>query len=118
MQHDADKVYPVNVEPQANEMLYEHVAFLTQVSEGAAQKLIESFKTNVDSLTWMSDRYALLDADGVPKNRYRSLLFEKRYRILYSIQDDIVHIEAVMTCLATIGVAKQVNCRQDFTRFL
>jgi plasmid stabilization system protein ParE len=103
---DPYKEYALNVKPEAGEMLGDHAAFLARLSRPAADRLINVFSREVNSLKTMPDRYTWLDRPGVPRRKYRKLPFEKHYMILYHIDDDIVHIDAV------------VDARMDFVRFI
>jgi plasmid stabilization system protein ParE len=108
--HDDEKdpyrEYSLDVPAIVDSMLIEHASFLAQVSEPAADRLINAFYREVNSLKTMPDRYTWLDHPGVGWRKYRKLPFKKHYMILYHIDDDTVHIDAV------------VDARMDFTRFI
>jgi hypothetical protein len=72
------------------------------VSIEAADRLIESFEHAANSLKIMPQRCPWIDAEFIPKNAYRYLVFEKRYLIVFQIRDDIVFVDYV------------VDCRQDY----
>ena len=50
----------------------------------------------------MPERCAWLIADSIPRNKYRKILFESRYLLLFQIRDNMVYVDAV------------VDCRQDY----
>ena len=50
----------------------------------------------------MPERCSWLIADYIPPNKYRKILFEKRYLLLFQIIDNTVYVDYV------------VDCRQDY----
>jgi plasmid stabilization system protein ParE len=107
----SDKQYTVVISERAAEMLVSHVRFLAQVSEAAASRLIASFTKSADSLEtrpeanpWLATPPSLFHI--VPEYKYRKLLFEKRYLMIYQVKGAKIHVDAV------------VDCRQDYWRFL
>jgi plasmid stabilization system protein ParE len=98
--------YTVSVSERATDMLVDHARFLAQVSESAASRLVTAFKANAESLQYMPERCPWLSDPLIPEYKYRKLLFEKRYLIVFQIRDSSVYIDAV------------VDCRQDYGRLL
>ncbi len=96
-----NNTYNVIVSERAANMLVSHAAFLAEISEKAADRLVVSFEKAVESLKLMPYRCPVFNAH-IPKNTYRRLLFESRYLIIYQIQDDNVYIDYV------------IDCRQDY----
>jgi hypothetical protein len=106
-----DKQYTVVISERAAEMLVSHTRFLAQVSETAASRLITAFAKNAGSLEANPERNPWLPTPSplisiVPEHKYRKLLFEKRYLMVYQIKGNRVYVDAV------------VDCRQDYWRFL
>jgi plasmid stabilization system protein ParE len=103
--------YTVVISERAAEMLVSHVRFLAQVSEAAASRLIAAFTKNAGSLETNPERNPWLPTPPslfniVPEHKYRKLLFEKRYLMIYQVKGNRVYVDAV------------VDCRQDYWRFL
>ncbi len=94
--------YHVIVSERAARMLVSHAVFLAQASADAAERLTSEFEKTAKSLEWMPQRCPWLYGEYIPKNVYRSILFEKRYLIIFQIVDDIVYVDFV------------VDCRQDY----
>lgn len=94
--------YPVIVSEQAEQMLVSHAAFLAQVSPDAAERLVVSFETAANSLDTMPQRCPWLTGEYIPRHTYRYLTFEKRYLLIFQIQEGIVYADYV------------VDCRQDY----
>ena len=77
--------YKVIISQKASQMLVSHVAYLAQVNPGAA-----------NSLSFMPLRCPWLSGEYIPSHKYRYLLFEKRYMLIYQIIDDIVYVDYVI----------------------
>ncbi|MDC3418184.1 type II toxin-antitoxin system RelE/ParE family toxin [Aquibacillus salsiterrae] len=98
----ADKRYTVIISDKATEMLVSHTRFLTNVSNEGAEKLIEDFTVSAKSLESIPERNPLLSDPSIPSNRYRKLLFGKRYLMVYQIKNSHVYVDYI------------VDCRQDY----
>ena len=99
---DELRTYRVAVSPRAAQMLASHAAFLAGVSRAAADRLVKEFNASANSLTQMPNRCPWFVSDYVPGYKYRYLIFEKRYFMIYQVIDDAVYIEYV------------IDCRQDY----
>lgn len=95
--------YRVIVSERATQMLVSHVAFLSQVSPEAAERMTVEFEKAANSLQLMPQRCPWLTGEYIPRNAYRFILFEKRYMVIFQIVDDIVYADYV------------VDCRQDYS---
>jgi hypothetical protein len=103
--------YTVVISERAADMLVSHARFLAQVSEAAASRLIAAFaksagglETRPETNPWLPTPLSLVTI--VPEHKYRKLLFEKRYLMVYQVKGKKVYVDAV------------VDCRQDYWRFL
>ena len=90
--------YRVIVSERATQMLVSHVAFLSQVSPEAAERMTVEFEKAANSLQLMPQRCPWLTGEYIPRNAYRFILFEKRYMIIFQIVDDIVYADYVVDC--------------------
>jgi plasmid stabilization system protein ParE len=90
--------YTVIVSEKAAELLLTHVRFIANVSEEAAQKLIADFNYSARSLDTIPERNPWLSDLMLPINKYRKMLFGKRYLIIYQIKADKVYIDFVLDC--------------------
>lgn len=95
--------YKIIVSGKAKQMLTEHTAFLARVSVNAANNLISSFKEASSSLESMPQRCPWFNKEYLPQYQYRSMLFDKRYLIIFQIQGNTVYIDYV------------IDCRQDYS---
>ena len=96
------KKYSVVIQEPAADMLVQHARFLAQVSETAAQRLINAFVTQAKTLETMPERCPWLFDTIIPEHKYRKLLFEKHYMLVFQVVEDKVSVDAM------------VDCRQDY----
>ena len=100
---DKVKSYKVIIQGPASDMLIHHARFLAQVSETAALRLTEEFTKKAKTLETMPERCPWLYDQHVPEHKYRKLIFEKHYMLLYQIIGNEVYIDAM------------IDCRQDYS---
>lgn len=84
-------------------MLISNATFLAQVSPEAAERLVVSFENTANSLGIMPQRCPRLIGDYISNNKYRYILFEKHYMIIFQIKDDIVFVDYVVDCKQDYG---------------
>lgn len=101
-----NKKYHVIISDESVQMLISHARFLTQVSEKAANRLIEDFEEKANSLKCYPERNPVIADSMIPAGKYRKMLIEKRYLLIYQIKDDYVYIDAI------------VDTRQDYSWLL
>ncbi|MGE4273509.1 MAG: type II toxin-antitoxin system RelE/ParE family toxin [Desulfitobacterium sp.] len=97
-----NKRYIVVISDEAAQMLVSHARFLAQVSEHAAMRLIQTFEVKAKSLEQFPERNSWLVDPLIPSGKFRKLLLEKRYLLVYQIKGNTVYIDAV------------VDTRQDY----
>jgi plasmid stabilization system protein ParE len=97
-----NKRYTVVISDEAKQMLVSHARFLAQVSEHAALRLIEDFQVRAKSLGQFPERNSWLVDKLIPPGKYRKLLLDKRYLLVYQIKENTVYVDAV------------VDARQDY----
>lgn len=90
-----NRQYTVIVSDEAAQMLVAHARFLAQVSEPAALRLIEVFNEKALSLEKFPERNPWLTDPLIPAGKYRKLLLEKRYLLVYQIRESIVYVDAI-----------------------
>jgi plasmid stabilization system protein ParE len=101
-----NKRYTVVISDETKQMLVSHARFLAQVSEHAATRLIEDFQVRAKSLEQFPERNPWLVDQLISSGKYRKLLLEKRYLLVYQIKENTVYVDAV------------VDTRQDYGWFL
>jgi len=79
-------------------MLLNHARFLAQVSEIAANRLVDDFISKAKTLEYMPERCPWLSGNGIPERKYRKLIFEKYYMLIYQVIGDSVYVDAMVDC--------------------
>lgn len=97
-QSAAERIYKVIVAPAANDRMSEHFEFLARVSESAAHKLLDGLADDIGSLQKMPFRNPVYDRPYVPPMKYRYMVSNKRYRIVYQIVNDTVFVDDIQDC--------------------
>ena len=97
--------YNVVISQKAYEVLGRHSAFLARVSTSAAKRLAVSFRDAAKSLEQMPERFPFYKNDYMIRGKYRYILVEKWYIVLYKIEGSDVYIDLV------------IDGRQDDKRF-
>ena len=90
-----DKEYFVSIDAGANDRMAEHLEFLANFSEDAAYRLLDEMMAGVHSLKTMPHRNPFYNRPYLPLNKYRYLIFAKRYRIVYQIDGDNVYVDDI-----------------------
>ena len=103
---DEVKKYRVVIQDRAAEMLVHHARFLAQVSEAAANRLAEEFVKETKGLEIIPEHCPWLFDPYIPDHKYRRLIFQKQYMLLFQVIDTVVYVDAMM------------DCRQDYSWLL
>ncbi|HEY0828479.1 MAG TPA: type II toxin-antitoxin system RelE/ParE family toxin [Bacilli bacterium] len=98
-----DKSYSVIISDKASEMLVSHARFLAEVSEEAAQNLVDDFRVTAKSLEKCPDRNPWLSDPVLPINKYRKLLLYRRYLLIYQVKNNTVFVEYIVDCRQNFG---------------
>jgi len=95
--------YAITLSRRVDAMLLQHVEFLARVSVPAARKFRQDY---ADILKRISNNPSLFPVDtdlNLPEGVYRKALFAERYKALFSVENNVVFLDAV------------VDCRQDLS---
>lgn len=101
MENDFKK-YNVIISERAIDMMTSHIRFLAQVIEEAAEKVKSKLVKEIRNLENFQERGAWIVNNYLPANKYRKLIIDSRYLIIYQIKDDNIFVDYV------------VDCRQDY----
>jgi len=93
-----DFEYHVIIDPAVNDRMYEHFEFLARVSVPAAEKLLDSLVTDMNSLSIMPYRNPVYDRPYIERGKYRYMISADRYRIVYQITDNTVYVDDIQDC--------------------
>jgi len=97
MEHH-EKVYQVIIESAVNDRLFDHFEFLARVSVNAADRLLDGLLEDIRKLATDPFRYPVYTRPYLPPGKYRSVLSNKRYRIVYQIIDHHVFVDDIQDC--------------------
>ena len=95
---NAGKEYQVIVSDRAAEMLVSHIRFVAQVSRQAADDLRNEFIKTAKTLETLPERGSWLTDPRLPINKYRKLVVENRYMLIYQVKDNTVYIDSIIDC--------------------
>ena len=90
--------YKVIVSDRAKRMLGLHIRFMAQVNKEAAAEKKKEIMAALRSLRQMPQRFPYFEGLYITPNKYHKMFIEKRYLVLYQIQDDTVYIEYILDC--------------------
>ena len=90
--------YTVVISRRADAMLVRHTRFLANVSISAAKGLIAEFDKILDSLENNPFQFPIETDYDLPAKKFRKVLFYKRYKALFTIEDETVYLDAVLDC--------------------
>lgn len=92
---EIDKVHHVSIDPAANDRMADHMEFLARVSEDAAERLLDDLMTGIRSLKKLPFRNPVYNRPYLPADKYRFLVVNKRYRIVYQIDGNNVFVDDI-----------------------
>ncbi len=90
--------YKVFVSEQAIRMLKLNIAFIAEVNVEASSKLKKAIMDGIRSLEYMPKRYPFFNEEYMLPNKYRKMVINKYYFVLYQIQDDVVNVDYILDC--------------------
>ncbi len=96
-----EKAYQVIIASDASDRMYEHFEFLARVSVNAANNLLDGLLKDIRNLKTDPFRYPVYNRPHLTVGKYRYILSNKRYRIVYQIIGKQVFVDDIQ------------NCRQD-----
>lgn len=94
----ADKHYKIIVSDRAKRMLGTHIRFLGQVNKESAAKNKKLIISEIAPLSSMPKRYPFFDEAYITPNKYRKMLIDKYYLVLFYIADDTVYVDYILDC--------------------
>jgi predicted butyrate kinase (DUF1464 family) len=95
---ESEKSYQVIISSGANFRMYEHFEFLARASENAANRLIEGLLKDIRTLSSDPYRYPVYISRYCQYGKYRYILSNKRYRIIYQVIGNQVYVDDIQDC--------------------
>jgi mRNA-degrading endonuclease RelE of RelBE toxin-antitoxin system len=90
--------YEVEIAPRAEARMYDHFAFLAQVSPGGAEKLLKALVRDMKSLESNPYAYPYYNRPHAESCKYRYVLSYSRYRIVYQVVTNTVYVDDIQDC--------------------
>ena len=88
--------FDVIISEDALSMLDLHARFLAKVNQNAAKKLVDQVLDDISSLSTLPERCPYYTNPFVPCNRYRMMISNKRYLIIYEVSGETVYVDYVI----------------------
>jgi hypothetical protein len=88
--------YKVEISQVARDQMYNHVSFLSNVSEEASLTLKNAFIDNIKSLKSHPDRFSFYDNFALPFERYRKMPVVPYYLVLYEVTNKVVYVDYII----------------------
>ena len=89
------KQYKVIVAEKAKTMLGAHIKFMAKVSLPAAKETKKRLLEAIRSLANMPKRFPFLDVDFIPRNKYRKMVVDSWYLVLYQVKENTVYVDYI-----------------------
>jgi len=93
-----EKRYSVEVLPDAQAKIEGHVEFLARVNEAAAWRLYHGLRRDFLSLEIRPERFKVYEPLSPVPFTLHEMISQKRYRVVYEIDDGMVYIYDVQDC--------------------
>jgi len=90
-----NNTYQVIIDPVANDKMYEHFEFLARVNVEAANRLLDNLLSDIRSLESMPFRNPVYNRPYLPVGKYRYMISNKRYHIIYQVSDSFVFVDDI-----------------------
>jgi len=90
--------YNITISDDALSMLDQHARLLANVNQNAAKKFVDKVLKDIESLESLPERCPFYENPFIPEKRYRMLLSNKRYIILYEILEGTVFVDFIIDC--------------------
>jgi mRNA-degrading endonuclease RelE of RelBE toxin-antitoxin system len=93
-----EKKYHVRVSPSANDRASQHFEFMARVNAAAAERLLDTLIKDMYSLETNPASCPPYERPYLPKEKYRYKLSAKRYRIVFTIENNTVFVDDIEDC--------------------
>ena len=97
-----NRLYDVVISATAKDMFVQHMLHLTHRSPQKAESLRGKLLEAMQTLESFPLRHPWLSDPMIATFKYRKMVVDKRYLLIYQVRESTVYVDAV------------VNCRQDY----
>ena len=95
---NSNRLYTVVIADRAKDMLLEHVRFVAQCSPQGANELRIKVVEAVKSLEHLPGRHPWLTDPMIPAHKYKKMVIDKRYIVIYQVKAKSVYVDYVVDC--------------------
>ena len=95
---NSNRLYTVVIADRAKDMLLEHVRFVANCSPQGANDLRITIVEAVKSLEHLPERHPWLSDSMLPAHKYRKMVVDKRYIVVYQVKGKTVYVDYVLDC--------------------
>lgn len=95
---EINKEYKVVISERATDILIEDIRFLSAVNLQAANNLRVEMMEFTESLRHSPSRNPFIYDPLFPANKYRKLVINERYVMIYQIKDEVVYVDYMLDC--------------------
>ena len=81
--------------PALDRMLLQHTEFISRVSVPAAERFLDEFEAVIQRLSENPYQFPSCDDPNLA-DTYRKAVFAKWYKMIFSVEDDAVYVDAVV----------------------
>ncbi len=93
---EREETYQVVVSKRAAHQLVNQSAFVARLDERLAHSLVKEFNEAAQSLQRFPYRHPAIRSAEFVTDKYRKMVFNKRYILIYQIKGEMVYIEYVI----------------------
>ena len=87
--------FKVIFDPALDRMLLQHTEFISRVSVPAAERFLDEFEAVIQRLSENPYQFPSCDDPNLAVT-YRKAVFAKWYKMIFSVEDDTVYVDAVV----------------------
>lgn len=87
--------FKVIFDPALDRMLLQHTEFISRVSVPAAERFLDEFEAVIQRLSENPYQFPSCDDPNLA-DTYRKAVFAKWYKMIFSVEDDTVYVDAVV----------------------
>ena len=87
--------FKVIFDPALDQMLLQHTEFISRVSVPAAERFLDEFEAVIQRLSENPYQFPSCDDPNLA-DTYRKAVFAKWYKMIFSVEDDTVYVDAVV----------------------
>jgi len=93
-----EKAYQITIASDAHDRMYDHFEFLARVSVNAAHRLLEGLLQDIRKFAYDPFRFPIYNQPYLPINKYRYIISNKRYRVVYQVCGNHVFVDDIQDC--------------------